>query len=230
MKNNNNTIDLKNDNLITNDNESSSNEDDYTSNESEGSTEEQEVVFRKIHYNELRKEVLKNEFDKNKIHTLSDNFSEEDKILREKVDIADERKELKYDLKLVNKAELAVDKMSEGKVPASSEYKAFCTIENKYDTFFEEKEIGDNINYNERKESISSVKEYVVGELKANSQRKKEFSSFELLNETQPTKRKFIEDDESEMSSPKRVESQSPSDYIDSLPQEYNPFDDISND
>jgi hypothetical protein len=197
-----------NENIIDESSDSSSEDDDI----------EQEVVPRKTHYNELRKEVLKSEFDKNKIFT-SNELTSEDKIMRDKVDMIDEWKELKNDYKLVNKAMKAVETMSEGKVPKASDYKAYATITDKYEAFFDEKEIGSNKDYEEEKQSVKDLKGYIFEELGANKTRKKEIEEITSL------KRKY--DDSEASSSSKRTIT---NDYIDSLPKDYNPFDDIGDD
>lgn len=80
--------------------------------------EDDRVEFRKTYYkNDLRKEILKQEFDKNKIFTTSDNLTEEEKIYKERVDVADEEKELKSDLLATIKAKRAIIKIADNETP-----------------------------------------------------------------------------------------------------------------
>jgi hypothetical protein len=221
-----------NDNINYDDSDSNNNNnkiDDYSSDSSEEDTDIQQVVYRKTLYKELRKEVLKNQFDKNKIFNISEDSTLEENIMRDKVDIADERKQLINDGKLINKAISAVQKMSEGKIPISSEYKAYSTIKNKYDTFFDDEDIGANKNFEEDKGSLDNVKEYVSDELKANRSRKKEIESISF-EETKSTKRNFEDTESLSSSSSSSKKIKTTNDYIDSLPKDYNPFDDIGDD
>lgn len=92
---------------------------DYSSNEEDSQSK---IVHRKTYFkNDFRKEGLKYEFNKNKIFTNTDNLTKEEKIYKERVDISDEKRELKYDLLSVIKGKMAILKISQNKIPKKNE-------------------------------------------------------------------------------------------------------------
>lgn len=194
--------------------------------------EDDRVEFRKTYYkNDLRKEILKQEFDKNKIFTTSDNLTEEEKIYKERVDVADEEKELKSDLLATIKAKRAIIKIADNETPKKNEYKSLEKVKEKYESFFEEEEVGTKKEIEEKLNEIDDVQEYISEELNVNRNRYKSLKEIILSTESVLKRKRdpeILSDDEESISSKKS--RLSISDYIDNLPKDYNPLDDIGDD
>lgn len=194
--------------------------------------EDDRVEFRKTYYkNDLRKEILKQEFDKNKIFTTSDNLTEEEKIYKERVDVADEEKELKSDLLATIKAKRAIIKIADNETPKKNEYKSLEKVKEKYESFFEEEEVGTKKEIEEKLNEIDDVQEYISEELNVNRNRYKSLKEIKLSTESVLKRKRdpeILSDDEESISSKKS--RLSISDYIDNLPKDYNPLDDIGDD
>jgi cysteinyl-tRNA synthetase len=191
--------------------------------DSDDSSEEQ-VVFRKTHHSNLRIQTVKYLFDINKTFTMPHNLSKQDERFRDRVDMSDEKKELVSDLDKIIKGETAVNKIHQNETPRFNEFRAFTFIKNKYKECFE-----DDVDTTQPLEELQDVKKYVSEELKNNLLRSKKLKtiigqSANALEHKRKAESPVSSDDESTTSKKSRL---SPSDYIESLPTDHNPFDDI---
>ena len=198
---------------LYNDNES----ENYSNSDSESSSSEDEaakVVFRKTIYKDLRKQVLKHEFDKAKIFVNPANSTEQDEIFRERVDLSDENKELRNDFSSVSKGKSAASKISQNVTPESYEFKSFEYKKQKI---------------NQLLKNLNEVRNYISEELKINESRSGFLKKIKPISE-EKGKRKLEYSSEDEESSSSKKSRLSPSDYVDSLPKDYDPFDDVGTD
>jgi hypothetical protein len=195
-------------------------------NDSSDSTDnsQEKVEYRKTYYSDLRKQTVKFFFDTKKTFTVPDNLSEQDESLRERVDLSDEKRELMSDFSNIMKGKTAVAKINHNVTPKHNEFKAFSLIKNKYREFFDE-----DVDSSQPLQELDDVKDYISGELKNNVLRHKKLKNITSQSRiTVINKRKaddVVNSDEESTSSKKS--RQSPSDYIDNLPVDHNPLDDI---
>jgi hypothetical protein len=196
----------------------------FTEPQERDDSSQEDVVFRKTYHSNLRIQTVKYLFDINKIFTTPYNLSEQDKKFRDRVDMSDEKKELVSDFNKIIKGETAVKKMHHNETPRFSEFRAFTYIKNKYKEFFE-----DDVDTTQPLEELQDVKNYVSEELKNNFLLSKKLKttmgqSAKALEHKRKAESPVSSDDESTPSKKSRL---SPSDYIDDLPADYNPLDDL---
>jgi len=122
------------------------------------------------------------------------------------------------------KGETAVNKIHKNETPKFNEFRAFSFIKKKYNDFFEE-----DVDTTQPLEELQDVKRYVSDELKNNFLRSKKLKtimgkSAHALEHKRKAESPVSSDEESTSSKKSRL---SPSDYIDDLPTDYNPLDDI---
>lgn len=214
--------------LTDNDNHSDTESESYYSNEEESS--EKKIEHRKTYFkNDLRKEILKHEFDKNKIFTSSDLLTEQEKIYKERVDISDEKKELKNDYYSVIKGKVAALKIYQNITPKKEEYVGLTKMKDKYEDFFEQEEINRKKEIKVILQELDDAKSYIEEELGANKTRSDLLKKLKFNDSLPKRKREseYLSDDESTTSKKSRF---STNDYIDNLPKDYDPFEDVGSD
>lgn len=196
----------------------------FTEPQDSDDSSQEHVVFRKTYHSDLRIQTVKYLFDINKTFTTPHDLSRQDKRFRDRVDMSDEKKELVSDLNKIIKGETAVNKIHHNETPRFNEFRAFTYIKNKYREFFE-----DDVDTTQPLEELQDVKKYVSEELKNNFLRSKKLKtimgqSANALEHKRKAESPVSSDEESTSSKKSRL---SPSDYIDDLPTDYNPLDDI---
>ena len=166
-----------------------------------------------------------------KILRKLENSSKELKQIKK--EISDELNELRYDEEVSRLHHLALVKRENNQTLNAREEEAMAITKIKYPTIFDtevlesDPEVETSPEYKERKQ-VKDVIEHVREEITFNKNEINEIE--EKLAETD-NKRKTLEEKLTNTKSKESAEiNKTPSDYIDDLPSDYNPLDDLGND
>ena len=178
----------------------------------------------------LRDSVLKDEFQK-KIETIDSDSSKKDRILKKIVGCIDAKKDMEEDLTKIQPAREAIRKISNNETPLKKEFDSLCYLQKHYRAYFDDSdsdsgsESNENVNKTENKiENIENLGVYLRDECKACTKESFGYKN-KLTKLTDDTsKRKLEESGDPESSKKTR---QSVHDFVENLPTDYNPLDDI---
>lgn len=189
----------------------------------------------------LKDSVLKKELKK-RIQDIDNNSSKEDIVQKEIVDLIEAKKDIKSDIEKVVEATKAIEKISNNETPKKTEFSAYSYIRDQYSEFFNidlnsDSESEAQESKQDETENLANLKDYLSSEFTASTSElkklKKDFSELSVKDSTdvsvqgETTKRKFEESGEE---GPSKKSNQGVHDFVENLPTDYNPLDDVSSD